>query len=50
MFPARDTARLVDPLLRHLNAALGRYNRDRLASSPAILLRASVHAGPLSRH
>ncbi|MFG2351509.1 hypothetical protein [Streptomyces phaeochromogenes] len=48
VFPARETGRLVAPLLGHLNAALVRYDRERLASSPAIRLRASVHAGPLS--
>ncbi|WP_240363261.1 hypothetical protein [Streptomyces sp. S1A1-7] len=48
VFPARDTGRLVDPLLGYLNAALCRYDRERLASSPAIRLRASVHSGPLS--
>ncbi|MFP1629772.1 hypothetical protein ACLB9X_32475 [Streptomyces sp. 5K101] len=44
---AQHLARLVDPLLTHLNAALHRYDQQRLASSPAIRLRASVHVGPL---
>ncbi|MFF8479138.1 hypothetical protein [Streptomyces sp. NPDC015414] len=46
--PARDTARLVDPLLRHLNSALARYDQTRLRGGPAIWLRVSVHVGPLS--
>ncbi|WP_329027136.1 hypothetical protein [Streptomyces sp. NBC_00690] len=48
VLPARQVARLVDPLLGHLNDALGRYHRMRLASAPAIRLRASVHVGPLT--
>ncbi|MGI5401481.1 hypothetical protein ACQEVG_38150 [Streptomyces sp. CA-135486] len=48
VLPARHTARLIDPLLEHLNAALIRYDQMRLASAPAIRLRASVHVGPLS--
>ncbi|MER6625432.1 hypothetical protein [Streptomyces sp. NPDC000931] len=48
VFPAHALPRLVDPLLGLLNAALVRYERERLASAPAILLRASVHTGPLS--
>ncbi|MGW7359972.1 hypothetical protein ACWGI0_25910 [Streptomyces sp. NPDC054802] len=47
VLPAQHLARLVDPLLTHLNAALHRYDMQRLASSPAIRLRASVHVGPL---
>lgn len=48
VMPARDVARLVDPLLEHLHAALVRYDRDRLPSAPTIRLRAAVHVGPLS--
>ncbi|MDX6758411.1 MULTISPECIES: hypothetical protein [Streptomyces] len=48
VMPAKDIARLVDPLLEHLHAALVRYDRERLASAPAIRLRAAVHVGPLS--
>ncbi|MFE2849798.1 hypothetical protein ACFXJO_01515 [Streptomyces lavendulae] len=48
VLPARDTARLVDPLLENLHAALVRYDRERLASAPSIRLRAAVHIGPLS--
>lgn len=48
VMPAKDLARLVDPLLEHLHAALVRYDRERLASAPAIRLRAAVHVGPLS--
>ncbi|WP_405939242.1 hypothetical protein OG338_23810 [Streptomyces sp. NBC_00726] len=48
LFPPSALARLVDPLLGRLNAALVRYERHRLASSPALRLRASVHIGPLS--
>ncbi|MFF9570050.1 hypothetical protein [Streptomyces sp. NPDC014685] len=46
---ARDTTRLVDPLLGNLNAALCRYDKkSRLHSAPEIRLRASVHVGPVS--
>lgn len=48
LFPPSALARLVDPLLGQLNAALVRYERQRLASSPVLRLRASVHVGPLS--
>ncbi|MEU6312526.1 hypothetical protein [Streptomyces sp. NPDC047014] len=49
VLPARDTTRLVDPLLGHLNAALARYDKKaRLHSGPEIRLRASVHVGPVS--
>ncbi|MET8012867.1 hypothetical protein ABZU86_13525 [Streptomyces sp. NPDC005271] len=48
VLPAQHLARLVDPLLTNLNAALHRYNAQRLASHPAIRLRASVHVGPLT--
>ncbi|MEW1926770.1 hypothetical protein [Streptomyces sp. NPDC088360] len=48
VLPAKYTARLVDPLLRHLHEALVRYDTIRLASAPPIYLRASVHAGPLT--
>ncbi|MET8081338.1 alpha/beta hydrolase [Streptomyces sp. NPDC005303] len=46
--PARDTARLVDPQLGHLNAALSRYDQSRLRGGSAICVRVSVHVGPLS--
>jgi hypothetical protein len=48
VLPARDAARLIDPLLGHLNDALARYDKMRLASAQPIRLRASIHAGPLS--
>ncbi|MGW7291731.1 hypothetical protein ACWGIB_04970 [Streptomyces xiamenensis] len=48
VLPARDLARLIDPLLGNLNKALLRYDRARLASAPPIHLRASVHVGPLT--
>ncbi|MEU8348721.1 hypothetical protein [Streptomyces sp. NPDC048845] len=48
LFPPSFLARLVDPLLGRLNAALVRYEQQRLASSPVLRLRASVHVGPLS--
>ncbi|ADI11629.1 hypothetical protein SBI_08511 [Streptomyces bingchenggensis BCW-1] len=48
VMPAKDIARLVDPLLEHLHAALVRYDHERLASAPAIRLRAALHVGPLS--
>ncbi|MFD9538205.1 hypothetical protein [Streptomyces sp. NPDC060010] len=47
VFPARHAARLVDPFLGHLKLALGRREQSRLANSPSIRLRASVHVGPL---
>ncbi|GAA3185311.1 hypothetical protein GCM10010451_38160 [Streptomyces virens] len=47
VLPARHAARLVDPLLSHLAQALARREQTRLASSPTIRLRASVHVGPL---
>ncbi|WP_406490465.1 hypothetical protein OHB06_51810 [Streptomyces sp. NBC_01604] len=47
VLPARHAARLVDPLLSHLRQALERREQTRLASSPTIRLRASVHVGPL---
>lgn len=48
VLPTTDAARLVDPLLGHLNAALGRYDETRLTGQPPIRLRVSVHTGPLS--
>ncbi|MFI6449625.1 hypothetical protein [Kitasatospora sp. NPDC050543] len=48
MLPAGHSARLVDPLLGFLGAALERYDGIRLASAPPIRLRASVHVGPLT--
>ncbi|MEV0036855.1 hypothetical protein [Streptomyces sp. NPDC050804] len=48
LFPPSVLAQLVDPLLVQLNAALMRYEQQRLASSPVLRLRASVHVGPLS--
>ncbi|MFF3606742.1 hypothetical protein [Streptomyces sp. NPDC002463] len=48
VLPAKDTARLIDPLLGHLHAALVRYDQGRLADAPSIRLRAAVHIGPLT--
>ncbi|MFD3582874.1 hypothetical protein [Streptomyces sp. NPDC058683] len=48
LFSPAMLTRLVDPLMGQLNAALTRYERQRLASSPILRLRASVHVGPLS--
>lgn len=48
LLPPRDAARLVDPLLGNLSAALQRYEGIRMAAAPAIRLRAAVHVGPLS--
>ncbi|MEV0916647.1 hypothetical protein AB0I93_20630 [Streptomyces sp. NPDC049967] len=48
LFPPSVLARLVDPLLGRLNAALVRYEQQRLASIPVLRLRTSVHVGPLS--
>ncbi|MFE9903581.1 hypothetical protein [Streptomyces achromogenes] len=48
VMPAKDIARLVDPLLKQVHTALVRYDRERPASAPAIRLRAAVHVGPLS--
>ncbi|MGW6890346.1 hypothetical protein [Streptomyces chartreusis] len=47
VLPARHAARLVDPVLGQLRQALERREQTRLASSPTIRLRASVHVGPL---
>ncbi|KJS63365.1 hypothetical protein VM95_03570 [Streptomyces rubellomurinus] len=48
LLPPRHAARLVDPLLGHLSAALQRYEGVRMAAAPAIRVRAAVHVGPLS--
>jgi hypothetical protein len=48
ILPPRRMWRLVDPLLENLDHALARYDRDRLARTPAIRLRASIHVGPLT--
>ncbi|MFJ6381272.1 hypothetical protein ACIQI7_14920 [Kitasatospora sp. NPDC092039] len=48
VLPPQHTARLVDPLLGHLSAALQRYEGVRMAAAPAIRVRAAVHVGPLS--
>ncbi|MFD7817624.1 hypothetical protein ACFV6E_32590 [Streptomyces sp. NPDC059785] len=48
LFPSSLVARLVDPLLGRLDAALRRYRQHQLADSPLVRLRVSVHAGPLS--
>ncbi|MFE2348616.1 hypothetical protein [Kitasatospora cineracea] len=48
VLPSEHTARLVDPLMGHLSAALQRYEGTRLASAPALRLRAAVHVGPLT--
>ncbi|RRR86380.1 hypothetical protein EHS43_04740 [Streptomyces sp. RP5T] len=44
---ARHTARLVDPFLANLSRALEQHARTRLADEPKLMLRASVHVGPL---
>ncbi|MEV6213048.1 hypothetical protein [Kitasatospora sp. NPDC051914] len=48
LLPPRHVARLVDPLLGNLSAALQRYEGIRMAAAPAIRLRVAVHVGPLS--
>jgi len=48
ILPPRHAARLVDPLLGNLSAALQRYEGIRMAAAPVIRLRAAVHIGPLS--
>ncbi|MEU2608036.1 hypothetical protein [Streptomyces albus] len=48
VLPTARMWRLVDPLLDNLDRALARYDRDRLARTPAIRLRASIHVGPLT--
>ena len=48
VLPTTRMWRLVDPLLANLDQALARYDRDRLARTPAIRLRASIHVGPLT--
>lgn len=47
-FAPHVLARLIDPVLGELNAALVRYDRQRLSGAPLLRLRASVHVGPLS--
>ncbi|MFJ7910750.1 hypothetical protein [Kitasatospora sp. NPDC096204] len=47
LLPPRHVARLVDPLLGNLSAALQRYEDIRMGG-PAIRLRAAIHVGPLS--
>ncbi|SDT83448.1 hypothetical protein SAMN05216371_8279 [Streptomyces sp. TLI_053] len=48
LLPPRHTARLVDPLLANLSAALQRYAGIRMAGAPVIRLRTALHVGPLS--
>ncbi|MET7989151.1 hypothetical protein [Streptomyces sp. NPDC005281] len=48
LFPPEALARIIDPLLGRLSAALGRYDQQRLASSPLVRLRVAVHAGPVT--
>lgn len=48
LFPPDVLARIIDPLLGRLSAALGRYDQQRLASSPLVRLRVAVHAGPVT--
>lgn len=47
-FAPHVLGRLIDPVLGELNAALVRYEQQRLSGAPQIRLRASVHVGPLS--
>ncbi|MFF0292631.1 hypothetical protein ACFYST_01365 [Kitasatospora sp. NPDC004614] len=48
VLPPRHAARLVDPMLANLSAALQRYEGIRTDSEPVIRLRAAVNVGPLS--
>lgn len=48
LFPPEVLARIIDPLLGRLSAALARYDQQRLASSPLVRLRVAVHAGPVT--
>ncbi|MFF3110280.1 hypothetical protein ACFVSN_13890 [Kitasatospora sp. NPDC057904] len=48
LLPPRHAARMVDPLLGNLSAALQRYEGIRMATAPAICVRVAVHVGPLS--
>ncbi|MET8289506.1 hypothetical protein ABZV80_30345 [Streptomyces sp. NPDC005132] len=48
LFPPAVLARVIDPLLGRLGQALARYDHERLASSPLVRLRVSVHAGPVA--
>ncbi|MET9647262.1 hypothetical protein ACFZB6_25405 [Streptomyces syringium] len=45
--PVRRMWRLVDPLPEILDGVLARHDRERLASTPEIRVRMSVHVGPL---
>lgn len=47
LFPPSVLARLIDPFLDRLSAALVRHEQQRLNSSPEVRLRVSVHAGPV---
>ncbi|WP_043473731.1 hypothetical protein [Kitasatospora sp. MBT66] len=48
LLPPRHVARMVDPLLANLSAALQRYAGIRMAGAPDIRLRTALHVGPLS--
>ncbi|GAA1258681.1 hypothetical protein GCM10009677_06860 [Sphaerisporangium rubeum] len=45
--PTTRMWRLLDPLIENLDRVLYRYDQVRLASTPAVRLRVSVHLGPL---
>ncbi|MFD8600085.1 hypothetical protein ACFV1L_34300 [Kitasatospora sp. NPDC059646] len=47
VLPPRHVARLVDPMLGNLSAALQRYEGIRADSDPTICLRVAVNVGPL---
>ncbi|MGW9426662.1 hypothetical protein ACWHA1_01745 [Streptomyces decoyicus] len=47
VMPVRRMWRLVDPLPDVLDGILARYDAERLASTPEIRVRMSVHVGPL---
>ncbi|MFI7043290.1 hypothetical protein ACWDR9_13920 [Streptosporangium sandarakinum] len=45
--PTTRMWRLLDPLIENLDRVLYRYDQARLASTPPVRLRVSVHLGPL---
>lgn len=45
--PTTRMWRLIDPLIENLDRVLYRYDQARLASTPPVRLRVSVHLGPL---
>ncbi|MFJ4670460.1 hypothetical protein [Kitasatospora purpeofusca] len=47
ILPPARTWRLVDPLIRFLDEELHEYDRNRQRDDPPLLVRVSVHVGPM---